>query len=188
MFCLWSALLLCGSFCFLCSGEQQPQTRTQTKKRWGPALGLWQGLVALARAKLRKQQSKIRLHKEKQNYQPQHETIKSRCIKTKQQSKKPHAEKETVAHHSLHRNPKNQRPSILHAALTENSRPLAGGYASVNRFARNGGRSLGSINPQFRTHQTPRYPQSEQTQQSSINTQNPKIKLNALVLRIPTVK
>ena len=48
------------SFCFLYSGEQHPQTRTQTKKRWGPALGLWQGLVAPAGAKLRKQQSKIR--------------------------------------------------------------------------------------------------------------------------------
>ena len=31
---------------------------------------------------------------------------------------------------------------------------------SVNRFARNGGRSLGSINPQFRTQQTTRYPQN----------------------------
>ena len=79
-FCLWSALLLCGSFCFLGSGEQQPQTRTKTKKRWGPALGLWQGLVALARAKLRKPQLKIRLHKKKQNYQPQHKASKAECI------------------------------------------------------------------------------------------------------------
>ena len=59
------------------SGEQHHQTRTQTKKRWGPALGLWQGLVAPAGAKLRKQQRKIRLHKEKQNYQPKHKTHKA---------------------------------------------------------------------------------------------------------------
>ena len=54
-----------GTICFLYSGEQHPQIRTQTKKRWGPALGLWQGLVALARAKFRKQQRKIRSHKKK---------------------------------------------------------------------------------------------------------------------------
>ena len=42
------------------SSEQHRQTRTQTKKRWGPALWLWKGLVAPAGAKLRKQQLKIR--------------------------------------------------------------------------------------------------------------------------------
>ena len=105
------------SFCFLYSSAQHHQTRTQTKKRWGPALGLWQGLVALARAKLRKQQLKIRSHKEKQNYQPQHGTNKSRCIKTKQQSKKPHADK-TISRTAVpHINPKKQRASNLHAAI-----------------------------------------------------------------------
>ena len=155
-------------------------SRLRDSKRQSP-------LVALARAKLRKQQSKIRLHKEKQNYQPQHGTIKSRCIKTKQQSKKPHAEKETVVHHSPHRNPKNQRPSILHAALTENSRPLAGGYASVNRFARNGGRSQTNRYPQFRTHQTPRYPQNTVLTKPR-NSSRTTSQVKCLVLRIPTVK
>ena len=65
------------SFCFLYSGEQHPQTRTQTKKRWGPALWLWKGLVAPAGAKLRKQQSKIRSHKEKQKRQSKHGTHKA---------------------------------------------------------------------------------------------------------------
>ena len=69
---------------------------------------------------------------------------------TKQQSQKPHADKTISRTTVLHINPKNQRASILHAALTENSRPPAGGYASVNRFARNGGRSQSNINPQFR--------------------------------------
>ena len=49
----------------------------EAKKRWGPALWLWKGLVALARAKLRKQQSKIRSHKEKQNHQSKHGTSKT---------------------------------------------------------------------------------------------------------------
>ena len=92
-FCLWSALLLCGSFCFLGSGAQQLQTRTQTKKRWGPALWLWKGLVALARAKLRKQQLKIRLHKEKKKRQSKHGTNKSRCKPQSNISQKPHAPK-----------------------------------------------------------------------------------------------
>ena len=70
------------------SSEQQPQTRTQKKKRWGPALGLWQGLVALARAKLRKQQLKIRSHTEKQDYQPQHRTHIAKC---KAQSRNPNS-------------------------------------------------------------------------------------------------
>ena len=91
------------------SGEQHHRTRTKTKKRWGPALGLWQGLVALARAKFRKQQSKIRLHKEKQKRQPKHKTHKAT-------NKKAACRKETVVYHSLHRKRKNQRASILHAA------------------------------------------------------------------------
>ena len=115
-FCLWSALLLWFSFCFLCSGEQQPQTRTQKKKRWGPALGLWQGLVALARAKLRKQQSKIHSHKEKKKRQFQHRTHKAA-------NQKAACRKETTVHHSLHHKRKKRRASTLHAALTENSRP-----------------------------------------------------------------
>ena len=114
-------------------------------------------LVALARAKFRKPQSKIRLHKEKQSQQSQHRTHIAN-ISHKAANKKAACRKETVVHHSLHRKRKKCRASTLHAALTENSRPLAGGYASVNRFARNGGRSLGSINPQFKKHQSNRYP------------------------------
>ena len=72
--------------------------------------------------------------------------------RTKPQIQKPHADKTISRPAILHNKPNNQRASILHAALTENSRPLAGGYASVNRFARNGGRSLGSINPQNTEH------------------------------------
>ena len=75
------------SFCFLYSSAQHHQTRTQTKKRWGPALWLWQGLVAPAGAKLRKQQSKIRLHKEKQSQQSKHRTSKSKCIAQSRKSK-----------------------------------------------------------------------------------------------------
>ena len=73
---------------FLCSGEQHHQTRTKTKKRWGPALWLWQGLVAPAGAKLRKQQLKIHLHKEKQNYQPKHKTHKAANKKSRMQKRK----------------------------------------------------------------------------------------------------
>ena len=130
------------SFCFLYSGEQHSQTRTQTKKRWGPALWLWKGLVAPAGAKLRKQQSKIRPHKEKKKRQSQHETHKAT-------NKKAACRKRNSRTAIPHSKPNHWRASNLHAALTENSRPLAGGYASVNRFARNGGRS-----------QTNRYPQN----------------------------
>ncbi len=71
------------------SSAQHPQTRTQTKKRWGPALWLWKGLVALARAKLRKPQSKIRPHKEKKKRHSKHGTHKAAnkkaaCRKEKQ--------------------------------------------------------------------------------------------------------
>ena len=92
-------------FCFLYSGEQHQQTRTQRKKfaSLSKAAGFLRAiegfdfnlvhLVALARAKLRKQQRKIRPHKEKKKHQSKHGTNKSSCIKTKQQSQKPHAEK-----------------------------------------------------------------------------------------------
>ena len=56
----------------------------------------------------------------------------------------------------LHSQKRKCRASILHAALTENSRPPAGGYASVNRFARNGGRSQTDINPQNTAPTKPR--------------------------------
>ncbi len=75
----------------------------------------------------------------------------------------------------LHNKPNNQRASILHAALTENSRPPAGGYASVNRFARNGGRSLGLINPQNTVPTKPRNPSRTASQvkcSCSANTDN----------------
>ena len=65
----------------------------EAKKRWGPALGLWQGLVALARAKLRKQQRKIRPHKEKKSCQLQHGTHIARCTAQSRKFKKPHAQK-----------------------------------------------------------------------------------------------
>ena len=79
----------------------------EAKKRWGPALGLWQGLVALARAKFRKQQLKIRLYKEKKNYQSKHGThianvshkaanSKSRMQKKKQQTRYPTPQKKEV--------------------------------------------------------------------------------------------
>ena len=101
-FCLWSAQILCGSFCFLfvehtdfvrfifafyIQGHSTNRPAPETKKRWGPALGLWQGLVALARAKLRKQQIKIRPHKEKQSQQSKHRTNKTRCIAKSRKSK-----------------------------------------------------------------------------------------------------
>ena len=88
VFCLMGELLWRFSFCFLGSGEQHPQTRTQTKKRWGPALWLWKGLVAPAGAKLRKQQLKIRLHKEKQNYKSKHGTHKAANKKSRMQKRK----------------------------------------------------------------------------------------------------
>ena len=50
-------------------------------------------LVALARAKLRKQKSKIRSHKEKQNHKSKHRTHIAKCIAQSRKSKKPHAEK-----------------------------------------------------------------------------------------------
>ncbi len=164
------------SFCFLYSSAQHHRTRTQTKKRWGPALWLWKGLVALARAKLRKQQSKIRPHKEKKNYQSQHETHIADATH-KAANKKAACRKETVDHHSLHRKRKKRRASNLHAALTENSRPPAGGYASVNRFARNGGRSQTNINPQNTVPTKPRNPSRTASQVKC-----------ALVLRIPITK
>ena len=45
-------------------------------------------LVALARAKLRKQQLKIRLHKEKQNYKSKHGTHKAANKKSRMQKRK----------------------------------------------------------------------------------------------------
>ena len=66
-----------GNFALQFSSAQHLQTRTQTKKRWGPALWLWKGLVAPAGAKLRKPQRKIRSHKEKQSQQSQHRTHKA---------------------------------------------------------------------------------------------------------------
>ena len=101
-FCLIGELLLWFSFCFLCSGEQHQQTRTQRKKfaslfKAAGFLRAIEGfdfnlvrLVALARAKLRKQQSKIRPHKEKKKQTVTTQNAQSR------KSKKPHAEKETV--------------------------------------------------------------------------------------------
>ena len=130
------------SFCFLYSSAQYHQTRTQTKKRWGPALGLWQGLVAPAGAKLRKPQFKIRSHKKKKKRQYKHGTHRAANPKSRMQKRNNRPD-------IPHSKPNHWRASILHAALTENSRPLAGGYESVNRFARNGGRS-----------QTNRYPQN----------------------------
>ena len=108
------------SFCFLYSGEQHRQIRTQTKKRWGPALGLWQGLVALARAKLRKQKSKIRLHKEKQKRQFQHETHKSECKQTKAANKKSRMHQRIEVHQSSNNKIKKCRPSIACGVLTDN--------------------------------------------------------------------
>ena len=77
-----------GNFALQFSSAQHLQTRTQTKKRWGPALWLWKGLVAPAGAKFRKQQLKIRLHKEKQNYQLKHGTNKSKCTAQSRMQKK----------------------------------------------------------------------------------------------------
>ena len=74
-----------------------------------------------------------------------------------------------------HSKPNHWRASNLHAALTENSRPPAGGYASVNRFARNGGRSLGLINPQNTVPTKPRNPSRTASQvkcSCSANTDN----------------
>ena len=76
-------------FCFLYSGEQHQQTRTQKKKfaSLSKAAGFLRAiegfdfnlvrLVALARAKFRKQKSKIRSHKEKQNHKSKHGTHKA---------------------------------------------------------------------------------------------------------------
>ena len=126
---LWSAVSAQRGFCVLfvkcaafevitwhISSEQHRQTRTQTKKRWGPALWLWKGLVAPAGAKLRKQQSKIRSHKEKQSQQSKHKASKSNCNAQSRKFKKPHADKTISRTTIIHINPKNQRPSILHAA------------------------------------------------------------------------
>ena len=70
------------------SGEQHPQTRTKTKKRWGPALWLWKGLVAPAGAKLRKPQRKIRPHKEKKKRHSKHGTHKAANKKSRMQKRK----------------------------------------------------------------------------------------------------
>ena len=79
-------------------------------------------LVALARAKLRKPQLKIRSHKEKQNYQPQHGTHIARCTAQSRKSKS-RMQKRNSRPAIPHRKRKKCRESILHAALTENSRP-----------------------------------------------------------------
>ena len=51
----------CGSpFAFYIQVNSTHRPAPETKKRWGPALWLWKGLVAPAGAKLRKQQLKIR--------------------------------------------------------------------------------------------------------------------------------
>ena len=107
------------SFCFLYSSAQHPQTRTQTKKRWGPALWLWKGLVAPAGAKLRKQQSKIRLHKEKQKRQSQHGTHKA-DEKHKPTYPKSRMHPRREVHQSLNNKIKTCRPSTACGVLTDN--------------------------------------------------------------------
>ena len=134
------------AFCF--SSAQHQQTRTQTKKRWGPALGhpSW----GLGNGWSPSQGRNSASSSQKFAHIKRNKIVSPNTERSKPQIQKPHAEKGTADYHSLHRKPKEQRASILHAALTENSRPPAGGYASVNRFTRNGGRSQSNINPQFR--------------------------------------
>ena len=86
---------VCGAHCFYAvhfafyvQVNSTTRPAPETKKRWGPALGLWQGLVAPAGAKLRKQQLKIRLHKEKQNNNPKHRTHKAANKKSRMQKRK----------------------------------------------------------------------------------------------------
>ena len=90
-FCLWSALLLRFSFCFLCSGEQQPQTRTQTKKRWGPALG--QPSWGLGNGWSPSQGRNSASRKEKFAYIKRNKSVSHNTERTKPQIPKPHAEK-----------------------------------------------------------------------------------------------
>ena len=134
------------SFCFLGSGAQHQQTRTKTKKRWGPALWLWKGLVALARAKLRKQQLKIRPHKEKKNYQSQHETHiadathkaankKSRMQKKKQQTRYPIQQTK-------------QSKSIYPVCGIDRKQPTACGRLCIGQPPTGGERSLDCRYPQ----------------------------------------
>ena len=122
------------------SRAQHPQPRTQTKKRWGPALWLWKGLVAPAGAKLRKPQRKIRSHKEKQSQQSQHRTHKAA-------NKKAACRKEKKNRYPTPQ--KKETKSIYPAcgALTENATV---GRLCIGQPPTGGGRSLDCRYPQNR--------------------------------------
>ena len=122
------------------SSAQHRQTRTQTKKRWGPALGLWQGLVALARAKLRKQQRKIRLHKEKPNYQPKHRTHKAAnkkaaCRKETEEPLSHTAKERNKEHQTCMRRIDRKQPTV--GRLCIGQPPTGGGRSLDLRYPQN---------------------------------------------------
>ena len=109
------------------SSEQHRQTRTQTKKRWGPAL--WQPSWGLGNGWSPSQGRNSASSKEKFAHIKRSKSTNHNTERTKQDAphkaanKKAACRKETVVHHSLHRKRKKCRASNLHAALTENSRP-----------------------------------------------------------------
>ena len=96
-------------------------------------------LVALARAKLRKQQLKIRLHKEKQSQQSQHRTHKAA-------NKKAACRKETVDPLSYTANQRNKEHQTCMRRI-DRKQPTAGRLC-IGQPPTGGGRSLGCRYPQ----------------------------------------
>ena len=109
---------------FLCSSAQHPQTRTQKKKfaSLSKAAG-FQRAESFGRP--RKGETPQAAAKNSLTERDEQASVQTRnkqkqLHKNKATVQKAACRKETVDYHSLHHNPKNQRPSILHAALTDN--------------------------------------------------------------------
>ena len=109
-----------GYFALQFSSAQHLQTRTQTKKRWGPALG--QPSWGLGNGWSPSQGRNSASSSQKFAHIKKSKSVSPNTERTKPQIKKPHAEKKRRTS-IIHNKQNNQRASILHAALTENSRP-----------------------------------------------------------------
>ena len=133
-FCLWSAQILCGSFCFLFvertafmrfilhfrfrgTAATDPHQKLKSVgvqplgfgKGWSPSQGRNSASSSQKFAHIKRK----KLSAATQNKQKQ-------LQRTKPPIQKPHADKTISRPAILHNKPNNQRASILHAALTDN--------------------------------------------------------------------
>ena len=137
---------------FLYSGEQHQQTRTQTKKRWGPAL--WQPSWGLGNGWSLPQERNSASSNKKFAHIKKRKSVNHNTESTQQDAphkaanKKAACRKETVEplyYTSIQRN--KEHLSCMRR-IDRKRRPLAGGNA-VGQPPTGGGRSLGCQSPQF---------------------------------------